>query len=530
MSSYIIRGLELYTSEKYFPLFNNISYFSNIDFINSVINYFFFKHFNPILSMNLLAIMYFGLTFLVTYMLFRKLSLNYVGIIIFSTLFSSSIYFLYRVLSFTPNLYQIFFFPLVIYLLHIKKINIIFLSVILFVLFSYSSYYGFFSLLLIIFWYFSELWISNEPFLLRIKQVFIKLIMLITPLLILLITIYSSSVLKNLSIFTKSIKNQEQVLTGSRYRTIEDFYNFSSRPWYFIIPPQNSVYFGDLSKTIYKKLVDTHYYLADDYSEREMAGSYMGWHFIIGTLVVFILLWLKKFKKVQYSSFNEIYKNKKLITRCFIIIVGIVLISGPPSFTISGHLFYTPSYLLYFIAPAFRSLVRLSSVIYLLVLMVNFFLFLDLYNMFTKKLYIFLFVFIFIAINYFLFAIQIPVIDINKVPSEIEYMKSLKPNSTYVVYPNGDYYSIFWILQHKQKLINPVDFENSKIDFNSNKFSEKLLFKDGIDTLRLMNIDYVVLYKNRILPVNLKKIENIFMSMLDKNIFENTYSIIYKVE
>jgi len=531
MSIYLVQVLGNKDLVNYFPMFRAWNGRGGIDTINAQINLILLSHFDIFVGINLIAILYILLNFYFSFLLFSKLHTNNIISFIFSIFYTFSIYFIYRVVSFTPNLYQIFFFPLIILLLlRYKGIKVILFSILLLIFFSFSSYYGFFSLIIVIFWFFSELFVSNQIFIQRIINFIKNTIIVLIPLILLLLIMYAPLVVRNLTFLSDLRGTNDVSSNNTRYRMIEDFYNFSFRPWYFFIPPQNSVYFGSLSKEIYKKIADTHYYLADDYSEREMAGSYMGWHFIIGTFVVFILLWLKKFKKVRYSLFNEIYKNEKLIIRCFVIIICILLISGPPSFTISGYLFYTPSYLLYSIAPAFRSLVRLSSVIYLFILIINYFLFLDFYYLLNKKLYRFLFIVIFVLLNYFLFAVEIPIIDTKQIPSEIIFLEKQKNKSTFVVYPRADYYSIFWILQHKKRIINPIGLKSSDLLFNSQEFTSQLITKEGIEAVKSMNVDYLVFYTREVSEELAPEINHFFTEQFGQNVFANNYSVIYSLK
>ena len=129
---------------------------------------------------------------------------------------------------------------------------------------------------------------------------------------------------KNLPIFGSYTRSKGTELleenSHSVFRPIGDWYWFSFRPWYFFIPPKSSIFFGDLSKNIYDKIESTGYYLADDYMEEEMAGSYMGWHFLLGMAFVAVLLLLKKYKNKEFPVFKTVYENKELITRSFFII------------------------------------------------------------------------------------------------------------------------------------------------------------------------------------------------------------------
>jgi len=398
------------------------------------------------------------------------------------------------------------FFVILALLLLLKNVKPFGIGLLVFLVFSFSNYYGFFCFVLVCFWYLFDL-ISKK---ISFKDFLKKIILFATPVLLGILIFFFPLLKSNLPILGSYSKEQSQEQTSEKttvYRPIEDWYNLSFRPWYFFIPPKSSVFFGDFSKNIHQKIENTGYYLADDYMEEEMAGSYMGWHFLLGLGVVAVLLLLKKYKNIEFKTFQNVYKNKEMITRSFFIIFCILLISGPPSFTIHGVEIYTPTYLLYYIVPVFRTLVRWAVVIYLFVLIINSFLVQDLYNLMKTKLQKILFIVAFLGLNFVIFAIKIPVININKPPEEIAFVKEKYPESVpYAVYPKGDYYSIFWIISHEDLLINPVNFINYETGFDSNEFSKKLITEEGIQEFLKQNPKYLIYYPEKISDEDMEKI------------------------
>ncbi len=439
------------------------------------------------------------------YLFFTKINNNRIISILYSVLFSFSVYFLYRSISLTPALYFVWVFPLLTYLLLSKKDLLV---IILSVVFIYTStYYWFFSIILICFWYLFNFILNHFIF----RKFILKVFVLLVFNLIFIIIFSRDLILSNIAL-NKDYKDTGAGLYASDlvYRPIEDWYNLSFRPWYFFIPPKSSVFFGEFSKNIHEKIKNTGYYLADDYMEEEMAGSYMGWHFLLGLGTVAVILLLKKYKNIEFKTFKTVYENKEMIIRSFFIIFCILLISGPPSFTIGGVEIYTPTYLLYYIVPVFRTLVRWAVVIYLFVLIINSFLLQDLYNLMKTKLQKVLFILAFLTLNFVIFAIKIPVININKPPKEIAFVKEKYPESVpYAVYPKGDYYSIFWIISHEDLLINPVNFINYETGFDSNEFSKKLVTQEGIQEFLTHSPRYLIYYPNNISDDNLEKISKI---------------------
>lgn len=471
------------------------------------------SYLHPLFLNNLLIALSFFLTLLCALRLFRKIiGKNSNLFVVFSLFFSLSIFFLYRVTSVTPALYFVFIFPLLTYLL-ISKSNLLLIEFFILLSFLISNYYGFFALVLVVLWYFADLFLSKELSLKRVILLGKKLFIVVIPVLLFVIVFFTPQVINNLPVFGKYkvLSTEERISNVPRvYRPIESWYNLSFRPWYFFIPPKSSLFFGDLSKRLYKKIESTNYYLADDYMEEEMGGSYMGWHFLLGMGFVAVLLLLKKFKKKEYPIFKTVYENQEMIVRSFFIIFCILLISGPPSFTIRGITFYTPSYLLYYIVPVFRTLVRWAVVIYLFVLIINSYLVQDLYDLMKNTWQKVLFIVVFLSLNFVIFAIKIPVINVSKPPLEISYLKERYPDSVpYAVYPKGDYYSIFWIISHEDLLINPVNFVNYETGFNSNEFSKNLITEEGIKEFLSFNPRYLLYYEESISDEDLISISSI---------------------
>jgi hypothetical protein len=503
MAVILVDGLSLRENTNFLPQIPFEFSSWKVEIIENVIRFVFFKAFNPILAANLLLIFYLAVLFSTSYLLFRKFfTQNRIVSFIGALFYSANIYVVYRAVSLTTNLYQIFIFPIIVYLLEFKKAKPIYLGTLVFILFNFSAYYAYFSFLLIVFWYFSEMLLAKRNVKGKLKNLVTKITKLVLPIVVLLIFTNTQLLLNILPIF-EPYNNRKSELKefnkGVSYRPIEDFYNFSFRPWYFVIPPKNSFFFEDFSETVYRKIQDTNYYLANDYSEEEAAGSYMGWHFVAGAIFVLFLVFGKGFlKKGFVEKFPTVYKNEYIIKRVFIIIFLILLFSHPPSFTIRGITFYTPTYVLYYILPIFRTMVRWSVVIYLFVLLINLFLFCDLLQKVSTKYIKIFFAGTLVVLNYYLVAVKVPVVDINEPPPEVEFLKSVDPNTfSYAVYPKGDFYSMFWILYHKKKLINPADFVNTKSDFSAQKFTEDLVTTQGCNKLRELNGKYLVYYKTK---------------------------------
>jgi len=373
-----------------------------------------------------------------------------------------------------------------------------------------SNYYGFYAVTIVTFWYVLDYFLCSQARKQVLKRRILDFIVFLLPILLFLCILFFPALRSNLPFLGQYKNNKVSMTSTSIYRPLEDWHNFSFRPWYFFIPPKSSIFFGDLSKSWYEKIASTGYYLADDYTEEEMAGSYMGWHFLLGMVFTAALLLQKKFKHKEFLIFKSVYANKEMILRSFFIIFCILLISGPPSFTISGVEIYTPSYLLYYIVPVFRTLVRWSVVIYLFVLVINSYLVQDLYYLMKNKWQKAAFVVGFLALNFVIFAVKIQVININKPPQEIAFIKNEFPGTVpYAVYPKGDYYSIFWVISHEDLLINPVDYVNYDTRFDANKFSKNLITEKGVEDFLANKPKYLAYYSTNISEDKARKLTEI---------------------
>lgn len=452
--------------ETTFGKFLNVA-FGSIDFLSGNLAYLFVKLFGAVQSINLLAIFYTLINLLCSYLLFQKLRGNRTFAVIFSFLYSFSIYFIFRVISFTPHFYLIFIFPLTLYLL-LKGTRPVFLGMLTFFFLCLSSYYAFFNAVVVGLWYLMD----RKP---------LGVLKFAVPLIIGTVLVFLPYLKQNT--YLGSYDNGAPM---TNYRPIEDWYNFSFRPWYFVIPPGSSLFFGDLHNAFYDKIKSTGNYLTQNYSEDEMAGSYMGWHFILGALFVVFHVF---FRKDMGTKGDQL-----LIKRCFWIILVIMLISGPPSLNLLGVKIYTPSYLMYYIVPIFRSLSRWASVLYLLILIINYPLVLKMYSSIQKRLFKVGFVLFFVLLNFVVFAIKVPVINIQNPPEDVVALKNLDGRSL-VFYPEADFYNLFWSQVYKKEIINPKGI--TVLDQPSKEFTSNLLTGKGLDLLAKSDTKYLIYNKNR---------------------------------
>jgi len=444
--------------------------------VNTIINKLSYS-IEPILLSNIFVVISIILSLAASYLLFYKITGQKIITVLFSLMYSFCNYYLYRVLSLTVSLYFIFGFPFLLYLL-ITKVRAWKVSLFLIFYSLISTYYGFFSILLVPVWYLSELIVNLSKS--TINDFIKKLLEFGIPLIFFLGLFYNSLIIKNipiLSSYTRPTTEQDLTGSGGIYRPIEDFYNLSLRPWYFVIPPKSSSNWGVLSENLHSSLSESNYYLAKTFMEEEMGGAYLGWHLVIGHAFVLLLL---AFKIKKYPIINE---KKDLLIKLNILLLFILLISMAPSFTISGVTIYTPSYLLYYLFPMFRVLSRWAVVIVLLNLVVNAVLVTAILPTIKKNTLRYLFISLLTFTHGFLLFINLPVISVNNLPKEIEYLYKISTDTPikYAIFPRATYDDAFWSVPPANLLFNAPGTINSSIGF----FGDNPL---NIDTQGLMEL------------------------------------------
>ena len=130
-------------------------------------------------------------------------------------------------------------------------------------------------------------------------------------------------------------------------------------------------------------------------------------------------------------------------------------------------------------------------------------------------------------LNYVIFAIDISPLDISQPPSEIAFLRDVSADKfSYAVYPKGDYYSVFWILSHKKKLINPSNSVNYDTGFDSEEFSQSLATIEGIKELSSIGGNYLVFYKDKVDAPDFQ--DKFFVSNFGSKVYDSPTVAIYK--
>ena len=256
-------------------------------------------------------------------------------------------------------------------------------------------------------------------------------------------------------------------------RTYEDFFTFSSRPWYFILPPIKNPWLGGLSKTALNRLEKAAYFLTDDYFPAEHSGSYFGVLLLLSVILVCCYVFLKKDVRV-----------KKTIVIHLLTIFAVVILMLPPFFTISGVVIWTPGYLLFKFFPMFRVTARLAILV-LLLLLTTFGYCMDyIFSVYKAKL-LWLFMISLLAVTLFETYIPLKIQNIGDPPDVYVYLRdNIPPDAKFAVYPRAmSDEALFWLPVHRRELVNAKNFV-------ADDFETKLLNGDLVD------IDYVLVAKD----------------------------------
>jgi len=283
-------------------------------------------------------------------------------------------------------------------------------------------------------------------------------------------------------VFLKKNKLLMEVST----RSYEDYFVFSSRPWYFVLPSPKNPLLGNISNRAYRLIDNTGYFLADDYFHLEHSANYLGMLFLI-TCTFFGVFAFKKSKQ----------KTKSALLIYLFVCLSVFFLTMPPYFTLLGVRIYTPGQLLYMFFPLFRVTARMSVLIHLGLLLlcatsVDALVRLKLVN--SKYVKTFLSIVLVVTMT----EVYIPP-KILKFDKEPEVYKSLgllgKTSSRFAVYPySKTREALFWLPVHQKLLINMREYSDE--DVVSVEFTERLPTDSGVKDFGDMGGEYLVVFKN----------------------------------
>jgi len=474
--------LLLYRSDKLFLIYNISIIF--IACLNAIFIYKFYKHFSA-----------FSFVIPVALTLF--------------VLFSPYSFYRFRDHFLLSNIWIVILF--MHYVLFYSKLNrtfnYIYLTLFLLLISLFSNYYGFFSLIFFILFIILKLFIAKIITIRIVSFHFIKN-SLMGIICYIIIFVFWLLIFKLLNLGNNNITQTLSLITLSR--PLEDFFTFTSRPWYYFLPSIDNPFFGGITKNAIDWLQnDWGYFLTNNYFPTEHSASYLGWVNFIFALFGFRYIW----RKVSIQKSHKVWTREMDVLTLGFVAIFLVIITMPPFFTISGLKIYMPSFLLWKLFPMFRVLARLGIIILLIELVFTgygYVTFLDFIKLkiSSSKLRIKRFllkkwgvVSFFIILPFFIlslmeFYVPIYFTDVNTAPSVFTYVKNNTPtNAVLVTYPvnkAGD--TFFWIREYKRALINPPGYNKPEDGYNFLDFTSNLITCKGILEARNLGATYLVYY------------------------------------
>jgi hypothetical protein len=337
-------GLEVYNTNALTADRLRFSEFYNIVFY-TLANYI-----NPIFLYNLLTIVFLILNSSCFFLFLKHFKINRYINLLFSVFFSLTPYFF----SHFEHHLLLLFFPSILYIRQLlrfeaqNKRSYLLLAVFLNLQILLSVYLGYFLLL-----FTAAFLLINLKFKIihiRIKNIFT--IFLYFLILLPFINFFYLPKIYDIAYSTKTTFDlpfsnpvKEYASPYDLKRPLEDFFYFSSRPWYYVLPNSNHVFLGIYTYKIIDFLKSKNFWLAYNYFPAEHNASFLGY------TVIFILI-------LSFMHFYKV-KNRHIIS-FFVLIIVFFLFSMPPYFTLFGIKIFLPSYLVYLLSPMIRSVARLS--------------------------------------------------------------------------------------------------------------------------------------------------------------------------
>lgn len=472
--------------------------------------------------------------------------------ILFKRFFPNISVFLAFIFVFSPYVYahfgrhhellNIYLYPILILLLlstykkiTIKK-SIMFVACIVFSTLI-SNYIGFFLLLILLFYSFVEFFINLSifPVLKALKVLFYKLIVIASSILFLYISLFSY--------FNTNLFGAGSSIIDLSGRPLEDFFYFTSRPWYYFLPSPENPWFGNLTIQAIDWLQnDWGYWLTTNYFPSEHTSSYLGIVNILFAFIGFIYVIKKVFefstKEIRFFGIKFTLLRLKIRKRGVksaymrtqeyylpVFILGIVafimfIFSLPPYFTIALKKIYMPSYILWEYLPMFRALSRLGIFIFLVVLIYTGYGYIAIvgyiklylskiiksrgsFRKYTRfilsnwRIFTVVFFLPIFIVSLLEFYTVIYVTRITRAPEVYEYLGSTYGDSKIVVYPYEKVpNSLLWLGTSTSKVYNASKYDTKGNIINSNIFTENLVNCTGATLASAEGVRFLVYYYN----------------------------------
>jgi len=267
-------------------------------------------------------------------------------------------------------------------------------------------------------------------------------------------------------------------------RTFEDFVTFSSRPWYFVLPPVKNPFLGDITSYFVQRLEKTDYFLSDDYFPTEHSGNYFGITFLI-SFFLFLL----------YALVNGDLALREKIVLFLSIIFVLFLLMLPTFFTVSGIKIYTPGYFMYKFFPMFRVTARIGILVLICLLTafghaVEFGHLSENFHKGRVATFLYLLTFITLVETF----VSVKFTRSHTADPVYEYLNAVtEKNAVFAVYPHEKTNDAFLNLSvHDRLLLNPREFALNS--FNSAIFAKKIGEENDFSDFYKYNVEYFVVF------------------------------------
>jgi hypothetical protein len=453
---------------------------------DSIVNYteplalfplFFLTRFlEPITIFNFFVVITLGLTFWTSKKFFSIFTENNYINYLLAVIYTTSPYMNYHIQS-HPQLTQVWVsITFLMLLLTYQKsfLKNLLMGLLLSIVFLMSNYIGFFTLLFIGSYFVVESLVDffRSKNFNKTKENIYTCLSIVVPFILISLSWVRFSILQNPT--NTGIEN-------ALNRTIDDFITFSAKPWLYFTPPIDNPFLGQVGQNIVYTLKNNWgQFWTQNFFKDEMQPLYIG----IANLIL-----------IGYGIKN-IYKNKINETSRKLIILGIsslilILITLPPFFTIGGITIYLPSFLIWKYLPMFRVLSRASFINYLVILTYAGSGAMYLINKYKNKgKYLVTGLLIFSFLEHIT---PYKITTISEVPEIYNFIKTIKEDESFVIYPQSESKSFFfWMTYHQKPLTNPTGYKSGEYD--AKKLTQELTTCDGLRKAAELKVRYLIVY------------------------------------
>lgn len=330
--------------------------------------------FNPVVSYNIGILTSFPLTFIFSYLFFKRFFNPFLTGAL-AVVFTFSPYHIMHSYNHI-DLAQIWVFPLfftalISFFQEPERIKSIKMGAVMALTVLVSNYYGYFLVLIyvlaVVIYFLLQRKVQAREAGLNLKLIIVPpLVSFSIALLFLLPFLYQWYFKTDSSLYFINLTPN---------RGVADFVTFSARPWYYLLPSVYHPVLGSCAERVYGWLNSTGHYLLDDFFAQEHAGIYLGWaNLLLGGFAIYKLF--RSAKRVeQLVARNSSHlrpdcgkTSVKILIALLILLAALFLLSMPPFITVFGLKIYLPSFILMKVFPMFRTLSRLGAPILLLLL------------------------------------------------------------------------------------------------------------------------------------------------------------------